>query len=187
MSTWVTSVPLRSPTDDVVGAAERAILDPLDVVEVHRHVGDVAQEQRAAAIGEDVDVLARVRAEEEQLVVVGAALDHVVAVARIPLEDVVAGAEQGDVVAVVAEDEVVAVAADEHVGALAAEDGVVAGAAVEGQLDRRPAGSVVAVIAVIAAEAVDDERVVGAFGAGDVDPGRKAEHRDAACPRRTRR
>ena len=114
---------------DVVGAAERAELDLLDVVQVHRDVGDVAEEQRAAAIRHDVDVLGRVGAEEQQRV--GAVLPSigVVAVARIPLEHVVAGAEQRDVVAVVAEHEVVAVAAEERVGALAAEHGVVARAA----------------------------------------------------------
>ena len=63
------------------------------------------------------------------------ALDRVVAVARVPLEHVVAGAEERDVVAVVAEHEVVAVAAEDRVGALAAEDGVIPGAAVERQLD----------------------------------------------------
>ena len=60
------------------------------------------------------------------------ALDDVAAVARIPLEDVVAGAEEGGVVALLAVDEVVAVAAEQQVDAVAAEDGVVAGAAVDG-------------------------------------------------------
>ena len=55
----------------------------------------------------------------------------------IPLEDVVAGAEEGDVVALLAVDEVVAVAAEQQVGAVAAEDRVVAGAAVDGDLDQR--------------------------------------------------
>ena len=104
--------------DDVVGAAERAEVDVLDVVEVHGDVGDVAEEQHAPAVGRDVDVLGDVGAEEEHRVGAVLALDRVVAVARIPLEDVVAGAQEGDVVAVVAEDEVVAVAAEEHVGAL---------------------------------------------------------------------
>ena len=54
------------------------------------------------------------------------ALDGVVAVARIPLERVVAGAEEGGVVALVAVDEVVAVAAEQDVGAVAAADRVVA-------------------------------------------------------------
>ena len=107
----------------------------LDVVEVHGDVGDVAEEQHAPAVGRDVDVLADVGAEEEHRVGAVLALDRVVAVARIPLEHVVAGAQEGDVVAVVAEDEVVAVAAEEHVGALAAEERVVAGAAVDRQLD----------------------------------------------------
>ena len=147
---------------DVVGAAERPEVDRLDVVQVHRDVGDVAEEQRASAVGDDVDVLADVRAEEQHRVGAVLAFDRVVAVARIPLEHVVAGAHQGEVVAVVAEDEVVAVAAEERVGALAAEDRVVAGAAVDRQLDdagrQRRGGD-----AVVAAEPVDDERVVRAF------------------------
>ena len=121
--------------DDVVGAAERAEVDALDVVEVHRHVGDVAEEQDAPAVGDDVDVLGDVGAEEQHRVGAVLALERVVAVARVPLEHVVAGAHEGQVVAVVAEDEVVAVAAEEHVGALRAEERVVAGAAVDGQLD----------------------------------------------------
>ena len=80
--------------DDVVGAAERAEVDALDVVEVHRDVGDVAEEQHAAAVGDDVDVLAGVRAEEQHRVGAVLALDGVVAVAGIPLEDVVAGAHE---------------------------------------------------------------------------------------------
>ena len=47
---------------------------------------------------------------------------HVAAVARIPLEDVVAGAQERDVVALLAVDEVVAVAAEQDVDAVAAED-----------------------------------------------------------------
>ena len=113
-------------------------------------------------LADDVDVLADVGAEEQHRVGAVLALDGVVAVARIPLEDVVAGAQEGEVVAVVAEDEVVAVAAEEHVGALAAEERVVAGAAVDRQLDdagrQRGRGH-----AVVAAEGVDDERVVGAL------------------------
>ena len=61
----------------------------------------------------------------------GLTFDRVAAVAGIPLEHVVAGAEKGDVVAVVAVDEIVAVAAEESVDAVAAEDGVVAGTTVD--------------------------------------------------------
>ena len=85
----------------------------------------------AAAVGGDVDVLVDVRAVELHLVGAGLALDGVAAVARVPLERVVAGAEQGHVVAAAAVDEVVAVAADQRVVALAADDRVVARAAVD--------------------------------------------------------
>ena len=108
--------------DDVVGAAQGAEVNALDVVEVHRHVGHVAEEEHPSAVGHDVDVLAGARAEEQHLVDAVLALERVVAVARVPLEHVVAGAHQGHVVAVVAEDEVVAVAAEEHVGALASRE-----------------------------------------------------------------
>ena len=78
--------------DDVVGAAEGAELDVLDVVEIHRDVGDVAGEEHASAVGRDVDVLGDVGAEEQHRVGAVLALDGVVAVARVPLEHVVAGA-----------------------------------------------------------------------------------------------
>ena len=163
--------------DDVVGAAQGPEVDALDVVEVHRHVGDVAEEEDAPAVGHDVDVLAGVGAEEEHRVGAVLALDGVVAVARIPLEHVVAGAHEGQVVAVVAEDEVVAVAAEEHVGALRAEEHVVAGAAVDRQLDDA-GGQRGRRHAVVAAQGVDDERVVGPLGVGDVHLGRQPEHGD---------
>ena len=70
--------------------------------------------QHASAVGRDVEVLVRRRAVEQQRVGAVLALDGVAAVARVPLEDVVAGAEQGDVVALVAVDEVVAVAAEQE-------------------------------------------------------------------------
>ena len=92
--------------------------------------------QHAPAVGRDVDVLVDVRAVEQHRVGAGLAFDHVAAVARIPLEHVVAGAEQGGVVALLAVDEVVAVAAEQEVGAVAAEDGVVAGAAVDRDADQ---------------------------------------------------
>ena len=169
--------PAEVADDDLVGAAERAEVDALDVVQIHRDGRDVAGEERAPAVGDDIDVLVDVRAEEQHRVDAVLAFDRVVAVARVPLEHVVAGAEQGDVVAVVAEDEVIAVAAEQHVRALAAEDRVVAGAAVDRQLHdargQRGRGD-----RVIAAAAVDDERVVRAFAVGDVDPRRQADHRN---------
>ncbi len=45
--------------DDVVRAPERPEVDRLDVVEVHRDRGDVAEEGHAAAVRGDVDVLRR--------------------------------------------------------------------------------------------------------------------------------
>ena len=53
--------------------------------------------------------------------------------------------------------------------ALAADDRVVAGTAVDGELDDA-GGQRRRIDGVVAAERVDDERVVGAFGAGDRRP-----------------
>ena len=74
---------------------------------------------------------------EEHGVDAGLSLDDVGAVARVPPEDVVAGAQDGDVGAAVAVDEVVSVAAEQAVVAVAAGDRVVAGAAVDRDRDQR--------------------------------------------------
>ena len=92
------------------------------------------------AVGRDVDVLVDVGAVEQHRVGAGLALDDVAAVARVPDERVVAGAQQRHVVAAAAGDQVVAVAAEQHVVAVAAGDRVVAGAAVDGELDQRRRG-----------------------------------------------
>src|SRR6185503_380279 len=97
---------------------------------------DVAEKKHPPAVGEDVEVLAGVAAVEEHGLGPGLAFDHGAAVARIPLEYVVAGAEQGGVVALVAVDEVVAIAAEQQVIALAAKDLVVGAAAGDGEPDR---------------------------------------------------
>ena len=106
--------------DDVVGAAQGVEVDRLDVVEVHRHVGDVAGEEHAPAVGRDFDVLGDGGAVEQHRVEAGLALDGVVVVTRVPDEGVVAGAHQRRVVAVAAVDKVAALAAEEQVGAEAA-------------------------------------------------------------------
>ena len=61
-----------------------------------------------------------VGAVEEHGIGAGLALDDVAAVARVPHEGVVAGAQQRHVVALTAVDQVVALAADQHVGTVAA-------------------------------------------------------------------
>ena len=114
-----------------------------------------------AAVGRGREDLVAVAAVEQHRVGAVLALDRVAAVARIPLEHVVAGAEEGGVVALLAVDEVVAVAAEQQVGAVAAEDGVVAGAAVDRDADQR--GEVAGGReAVVAAVHVDDELLGGA-------------------------
>ncbi len=137
--------------DDGVGAAEGVEVDDLDVVEIHRHVGDVAEEQHPPAVGGDVDVLGGVGAVEQHRVGAGLALERVVVVARVPDEGVVTGAHQRHIVAVAAVDQVVA---------LAAEERVVAEAAVHRQLDA--VGSQRGgVDGVVAAKGVERQPVVG--------------------------
>ena len=115
--TCFTSVPAMLPTTMLSAPPSALKSDMLDIIQVHGHCGHVAEEAGACAIGREVDVLADVGAVEQQRVDAGLALDDVVAIARIPLERIVSGAEKGDVVALVAVDEVVAVAADQDVGA----------------------------------------------------------------------
>ena len=164
----VTSVPRQIVDGDVVRAAQGVDVDGLDIVNVHDDAADVAGEQNAATVGRDLEALVRGAAVEQQGVDAVLTLDHVAAVARIPLEHVVAGAEQGSIVALVAVDEVVAVAAEKEIGPVAAEDGVVAGAAVDRHADegRQIAGGAEAVVA-----AVHVEHKL--FGGPDVDAERR--------------
>ena len=83
--------------DEPVSAAERGRVDPLDVVEVHQDVADVAGEAHAPAVRRHVEDLRHARAVEGQRVGAALALDRVAAVARVPDEAVVAGAEERDV------------------------------------------------------------------------------------------
>ena len=131
----MTSVPVRSLTTNGVGTAAGLDVEALDVVGVHRDVGDVAEQAHALPVGRHVDVLGDVAAVEQQRVGTVLALDHVAAVAGVPLERVVAGAEERPVVTLVAVDDVVADAAEQDVGAVAAAERVVVRAAVDRDAD----------------------------------------------------
>ena len=143
---------------DRVGTSERAEVDRLHVVHVHRDVRHVAEEAQPLAVRGHVDALAGVGAVEEHRVEAGLALDRVAAVARIPRERVVAGTEEREVVAPVAVGRVVAVAAEECLDAPAAGERVVSCAAVEGQSDC-PSCECGGRNGIVAAEAVDLELV----------------------------
>ena len=108
----------------------------LDAGGVHGDVGDVAEEAEPAAVGRQVDCLGDCCAVEEHRVGAVLALDRVAAVARVPDERVVAGAEQGHVVAAVAVDRVVAGAAEQRLRSGASEQAVVSVAAVDRRRDR---------------------------------------------------
>ena len=126
----------------------------LDAVQVHGDAADVAREEHpVAAADRDADLLAVGGALEDERVEAGIALDGIAAVARIPQEDVVAGAEEGGIGAAIAVDGVVARAAHQDVVMVAADDRVVAGAAV----DRHAGGEAIA----------DDDEVVAATGIED--------------------
>src|SRR5262249_46514566 len=143
---------------DIVGTAQGVNLDVLDTVEVHGDGADVAGEAHPLTGGLDVELLVDVRAIEHERIDAIRALDDVAAVARVPDEQVVAGAEKGRVVAATADHSVVAVAAQQKIGALTSDDGVVAGAAVEGEhsiagRQRRRGEGIIAVVT------ADDERI----------------------------
>ena len=160
----VTSVPLRSPTT-MLSAPPSARKSMRSTS--FRSIVTLAmsrKKQRAPAVGDDVDVLVDVRAEEQQRVGAVLAFDGVVAVARIPLEHVVAGAEQRDVVAVVAE----------RRSRCRRRRSACRRPGCRGSCRCRRRRRCVSLIdagrqrrggdRVVAAEAVDDERVVRAFG-----------------------
>ena len=67
-------------------------------------IADVAGQSNPRAVGRNVDLLVDVGAVERERVEPRLALDDVAAVARIPDERVVAGAEQRGVVAAAADD-----------------------------------------------------------------------------------
>ena len=156
--------------DGGVGAAEGVEVDAFDVVEVHRDVGDVAEEADPPAVGGHVDVLGDVGAVEQHPVEAGLALEGVVVIAGVPDEDVVAGAHQGLVVAVATVDQIVA---------LAPEDDVDAEPTVHRQLDAvgfERAG----VDDVVAPEAVQRQAVVGLLRGEDVHRRLQTEDVDPA-------
>jgi hypothetical protein len=145
--------PAQVADHEVVDTAEGVRDDRLDVVEVHRDRGHVAEEAHAPAVGGGVHVLVGVASVEDHLVRAVLTLDDIAAVARVPLERVGSRAEEGDVVALLAVREVVAVSADQQVHSVASEQRVVARAAVDrdpdqgGQVPGR-GGAVVAAVRV---------------------------------------
>src|SRR5204862_114513 len=98
---------------DVVSAAERCELNPLDAGEIHGDAGDIAGKLRVRALGRDGDVFADIGTIEHERVEAGPAIDHVAAVARVPDERVVAVTELRRVAAAI--DQVVTATADEKV------------------------------------------------------------------------
>ena len=92
-------------------------------------------EPQPAAVGVERVGLGGVGAGEGERVAAGAAVDDVVAVARLPAEAVEVAAEQRDVLALAAADVVEAVAADQVVVAGPADQDVVAVAADEREVD----------------------------------------------------
>ena len=69
-------------------------VDRLDIVEIHHDVAEVAGEQHARAVRGDLEDFASGAAVEQHRVSAVLTFDGVAAVARIPLEGVVAGTEE---------------------------------------------------------------------------------------------
>ena len=163
---------------DVVGSSERIEVNRLDVMQIHCGIGDIAEEPRMFTIRGNIDLLGDVRAVEVERVGAVLAIDRVAAVARVPDEGVIAGAEECEVVTLVAVDDIIAIATDEDVRTSAAVDRVVAGAAVDRE-DRDAGSQSRGRDGVVAAEAIDDQLIVGAFGARDGHERRQSDHREA--------
>ena len=102
-----------------VDVAERGDVDLFDVVQVHHDVAEVAREAHPAAIGRDVEDLAPLLPLKRS-VSVPSCPSTVSLPSPVPLEDVVAGAQERDIVALIAVDEVMAVATEQRIGAVAA-------------------------------------------------------------------
>src|SRR5207237_8914724 len=77
---------------DIVRTARSRELDALDTVEVHGDGADVAGQRRLPADCRNGDIFVDIRAVKRQRVEPGLTVDGVAAVARVPGEQVVAGA-----------------------------------------------------------------------------------------------
>ena len=127
---------------------------------VHGDVADVAEEPEAVPVRGQVDALGGVGAVEQHRVGAGPASDGVAAVARIPDEGVVAGAQERQVVTPVPVDRVVPEAAEQQLRSGASGEVVVSVPAVERRRDAVGEGAV---------GLVDPHEVVAAAGV-DGDP-----------------
>src|SRR5207245_7648445 len=94
---------------ELVGLAEGVVVDVFDAVGVHGDVAGVAEEGEVVAVGGEGDRKSGGEGEGVHGGVGVLAFDRVAAVAGVPGEPVVAGAEEGGVVAAVAVGRVVAV------------------------------------------------------------------------------
>ncbi len=157
---------------DVVRPAQGVEVDPLDVVEVHGDIVDVAKEDDPRTVGRNSDVLVVAGTDEEELIEAVLALDRVVAAARTPNEQVVARTEKRRIVPLPAGDDVIAVARPQDVDALAADDKVVAGPGVDGQLLYGSGRQSNCADCVIATESVDLKLIVRRLGTAYADEGR---------------
>ena len=177
MSTSVTSVPLRSPTT-MLSAPPSARKSMRSTS--FRSIVTLAtsRKNRTRPPFAEISMFSLMFAPKNSMRVRAVlAFDGIVAVAGVPLEHVVAGTEQREVVAAVADTKsspsppsntsapwlprIVSSPAPPSIVSLI-----------------MPAGSVAAVIAVVAATAVDDQRVVRVLRVRDVDQRRKADDRD---------
>ena len=157
----VTSVPVRSLTTALSAppSASRSTRSTslVSMVMLPR----LRKKRRRLPLAEKSKISAPAGAVEQEPVGAALPLDDVAAVARIPDERVMAGAEEADVGAAVAVDAVVLRPAEERLGACAAEQRVVAVLAVHrGRLRvREDAVRLVHPDAVVAAARVDDDPV----------------------------
>ena len=175
-------MPVRSPTLNVSGAAERERVDLLDAVEVHLDRPDVAPQAHAAAVARELERARRRRCRGRTASRARRGPRRGRCRHRASSSSGRGAAEVDEVVALVRRHVVELVAAEQHVVAAAAEDDVAAVAAVDRQPDparrQRRAAQLV-----VAGPAVEAQRVGGA-GVVDLDEDRQPDHRHGAAGER---
>src|SRR5262249_3734356 len=100
---------------DPVGASLGVDVDPLDIIKVHGHGGDVSGQPHTRTISRYLEIFAYRASVEDEPVTTGLTFDAIVVIAWVPHKSITTGAQIGDVVAVSACDQIIALTAGECV------------------------------------------------------------------------
>src|SRR5215212_2592729 len=102
------------------------IVYSLSVVDIHRGCGHIAEEPHPLAVGRDVNILAGVRAVDLECIAACLTFDHIIAIARVPNQRVVAVAGDDLVVAGAGADDIVATETDNLISTSGSDDHIIA-------------------------------------------------------------